>query len=164
MEAGNLKSQHDDDYNPQIPKKHKLTTLRARIQRLKLCCKTSFDASGYINILRTNYNYRLYFISHLCQHAGDWFVVVASLLTIDRLNGSATALSFYVLTEKIPPVLLSPLGGIISDSYDKRKLMIFYDSVAKNDRKHRTIDYSTEIVANLFGNYKYYTDMHHIIY
>jgi len=85
--------------------------------------------SGYNNLLLTNRNYRLYLLSNICQHAGDWLVHVASLIAVNRLApGSATAVSFLMLTRTIPDALLTPIGGMLADSFDRRKLMIAMDA------------------------------------
>lgn len=40
---------------------------------------------NYQRLLRENRNYRLYLCSHFCQHTGDWFVHVASLIAIEQI-------------------------------------------------------------------------------
>ena len=65
------------------------------------------------------------------QHTGDWFIRIASLLSVERLDpGSSTAISIIVLCKAIPEVLVTPFGGILSDRYDRKKLMMFLDSIA----------------------------------
>lgn len=86
---------------------------------------------SYATLLKTNRQYRLYLISHICQHAGDWFVHVASLITIERLlPGSSKAISMLVAMKMIPFVLFVPLGGVLADTFDKRVLMITLDLLA----------------------------------
>ena len=86
---------------------------------------------GYIRLLQNNREYRLYLCSHLCQHAGDWFVHVASLITIERLlPGNAKAISLMVATKMLPNMLFSPLGGVIADNCDRKQFMITLDILA----------------------------------
>lgn len=67
----------------------------------------------------------------MCQHAGDWFVRIAALISVQRITaGSATALSMIVMCRTIPEVLIAPLGGILADKFDRRKLMIRLDVLA----------------------------------
>eukprot|EP00591_Stephanopyxis_turris_P007054 CAMPEP_0195527276 /NCGR_PEP_ID=MMETSP0794_2-20130614/28827_1 /TAXON_ID=515487 /ORGANISM="Stephanopyxis turris, Strain CCMP 815" /LENGTH=459 /DNA_ID=CAMNT_0040658157 /DNA_START=21 /DNA_END=1400 /DNA_ORIENTATION=- len=85
-------------------------------------------AWAYLRLLRNNKKYRLYFASHLCQHAGDWFVHVASLLAVQRLRpGYSTAISGLVAARMLPKIVLTTFGGVIADSFDKRKCMIALD-------------------------------------
>lgn len=83
---------------------------------------------SYFGVIQRNRNYRIYLVSHLCQHTGDWFVRIAALITVGRIaKGSATALGGLVMTKMLPQVFLSPMGGVLADSYDRRKLMIAFD-------------------------------------
>lgn len=82
-------------------------------------------------MLVRNGNYRRYLASHVCQHAGDWFVHVASLVAVNRLApNSGVAVSLLVLTKTIPDALLTPVGGALADSFDRRRLMVGLDLAA----------------------------------
>lgn len=98
--------------------------------RLNRCNNISFTKSirAYVSLLRDNRNYRLYLLSHLCQHAGDATIKVATLLSLEHLvPGSGTAISAVIMCNVIPEIFVTPSGGIIADSYDRRKLMILLD-------------------------------------
>lgn len=85
----------------------------------------------YFNLLRFNRSYRLYLLSHCMQHTGDWFIRIALLLAVERLApNSATAVSVTVLCKLLPEVVITPFGGILSDRFDRKMLMITLDSVA----------------------------------
>lgn len=91
----------------------------------------SAKTSPYVQLLRDNRNYRLYLLSHLCQHIGDWFVRIGSLLAVERLsNDSGSSLAALVLTNMLPKALLSQVGGRLADSKDRRKVMISLDLLA----------------------------------
>lgn len=84
----------------------------------------------YLLLLRRNPRYRLYLLSHICQHVGDWYIRIASLLALDRLApGSATAISMLLLVKMGPHALLPAVGGALADSLDRRKMMIVLDSL-----------------------------------
>eukprot|EP00977_Amphora_coffeiformis_P018232 scaffold6320_cov169-Amphora_coffeaeformis.AAC.6 len=86
------------------------------------------QALEYILLLRRNPNYRVYLLSHICQHVGDWYIRIASLLTVTRLApGSATAISVLMLVKTTPHILCSQLGGALADSIDRRRLLIALD-------------------------------------
>lgn len=79
--------------------------------------------------------YRSYLLSHLCQHMGDWFVRIASILLAEEFaaskNGhSAIALSNLTLSRLLPQVLFSQVGGYVSDKFDRRYCMIVLDILA----------------------------------
>ena len=84
----------------------------------------------YYRLVRRNPRYRLYLVSHLCQHVGDWFIRIASLLTLDRLApGRSSALSILVVIKMVPQIFLSHIGGALADQYDRKNIMRALDSL-----------------------------------
>lgn len=56
---------------------------------------------------------------------------IASLISVQRLApGSGAALSMIVMCRTIPELLVAPLGGILADKFDRKKLMIKLDILA----------------------------------
>jgi MFS family permease len=64
-----------------------------------------------------------------------WFGMLASYMAMQmntlargylafQISGSATALGVVTMTRGLPQLLLSPIGGVIADRVDKRKLLI----------------------------------------
>ena len=103
----------------------------ATISADTFCQAPTHSIYQYYNLVKCNRNYRLYLLSHCMQHAGDWFIRIASLLSVERLDpDSATAISIVILCKVLPEVFITPFGGALSDSYDRKKLMITLDSVA----------------------------------
>jgi len=97
----------------------------------EICGQTTFSPAKYINLIKKNRNYRMYVISHMCQHGGDWFVRIAALISVGRLaKGSSTALSMIVLCRTIPEMVISPFGGALADRFDRKMLMVRLDLVA----------------------------------
>ena len=74
--------------------------------------------------------FRAYLLSHLCQHMGDWFVRVASLLVVEQLSSSGKALSHLVLAVMLPKTIFAQVGGYLADRYDRRHIMIALDALA----------------------------------
>eukprot|EP00547_Thalassionema_nitzschioides_P013503 CAMPEP_0194246582 /NCGR_PEP_ID=MMETSP0158-20130606/15211_1 /TAXON_ID=33649 /ORGANISM="Thalassionema nitzschioides, Strain L26-B" /LENGTH=475 /DNA_ID=CAMNT_0038982517 /DNA_START=24 /DNA_END=1448 /DNA_ORIENTATION=+ len=84
--------------------------------------------SEYINLLTKNPKYRLYLLSHICQHIGDWYIRIATLLALNRLSSdSAQAISTFVVVQTVTQLIFSQAGGVLADSMDKRKLMMALD-------------------------------------
>jgi len=74
----------------------------------------------YINLVKRNPNYRIYLLSHSCQHIGDWYIRIASLLTLDKIaSDSATAISMFFLVQTVTQVTFSQVGGALADLVDK---------------------------------------------
>ena len=68
-------------------------------------------------------NYRLYFLGQSVSVAGTFMQMLAlSFLTL-RLTGSGTALGVVAGVRLAPFVLLGPVGGVVADRADKRRLL-----------------------------------------
>lgn len=84
----------------------------------------------YLHVLYKYPNYRSYLLSHICQHTGDWFVRIASILIVEELAADGETgelLAFMALATKLPMALFAPVGGVLSDQLDRKTLMITID-------------------------------------
>lgn len=68
-------------------------------------------------------NYRLYFIGQGVSLVGTWMQQIALSWLIYRLTGSVFLLGLISFTSQIPNFILSPLTGVITDRYDRLKIM-----------------------------------------
>lgn len=68
-------------------------------------------------------NYRLYFWGYATSVAGTWMQSLALGLLVLRLTGSGSALGLTTAARFLPFVLLAPVGGLIADRHDKRRLL-----------------------------------------
>ncbi|CAB9503400.1 Pfam:DUF894 [Seminavis robusta] len=92
------------------------------------------DVVSYIMLLITNKPFRLFLVSYVFGHMGEWFTYIASISLMERMLGddsenSRTSLGILVAIRLLPTVVLSPFGGVLADSYDRRKAMIILDLV-----------------------------------
>jgi MFS family permease len=69
-------------------------------------------------------NYRLFFGGQLISVCGTWMQVVAQSWLVYRLTGSAVLLGLVGFCSQIPVLLLSPVGGVLADRYDRRRIII----------------------------------------
>ena len=96
---------------------------------------SSIDAKvSYWTLIRDNTNFRLYLVSYLVTHTGEWFTYVASLTAIEQIQASKgivsrTSISVLVCLRLLPNVLLTSVGGVIADSRDRRVVMLVLDCV-----------------------------------
>lgn len=100
---------------------------------LKRCKAPSLSKTyrGYSNLLFKNQNFKYYILSHFAMHAGDAIVAIATLLCVENLApNSGESIGRLVMYNLISEVFLLPLGGLLADSFDKRKVMIALDSSA----------------------------------
>lgn len=69
-------------------------------------------------------NYRLYVASQTVSFSGTWMQSVAMSWLVLELTGSGTALGTVLAFQFLPTLLLAPVGGMLADRFDKRRLII----------------------------------------
>ncbi|AGA67914.1 Major Facilitator Superfamily transporter [Desulfitobacterium dichloroeliminans LMG P-21439] len=72
--------------------------------------------------------FMILWIGQLISSIGSGMTAFAVAIYVYQLTGSATWVSVAALLAYLPTILLSPLGGILADRYDRRLMMILGDS------------------------------------
>jgi len=80
--------------------------------------------------LRDSRNYRLYFGGQAVSMAGTWMQTVAQGWLVLQLTGSSTLLGVVTACQFLPVTFLGPLGGVVVDRFDTRRLLIATQVVA----------------------------------
>ena len=75
-------------------------------------------------------NYRLYFTGQIISLAGTWMQQIAMSWLAYRLTGSPLVLGVVAFSGQIPILLLGPLGGLWSDRFDRRRILMATQSLA----------------------------------
>jgi MFS family permease len=75
-------------------------------------------------------NYRLYLTGQLVSVCGTWMQQVALSWLVYRLTGSATLLGAVGFASQIPIFALSPIGGVVSDRFSCRRVLLLTQSLA----------------------------------
>ncbi len=70
-------------------------------------------------------NYRLYFIGQCISLIGTWMQQVAMSWLIYRLTGSVLLLGTVAFINQIPSFLISPFAGVLTDRFERRRIMLF---------------------------------------
>ena len=81
----------------------------------------------YLDLLKANRNFRHLWWGDVVSLIGDWFNLIASAALITELTNSGAAISYLFLVRLLPQFLFSPIAGVITDRYDRRKILIFTD-------------------------------------
>ncbi len=76
------------------------------------------------------HNYRYYFIGQSISLSGSWIQRVAQAWLVLELTDSGTAVGTVAALQFLPVLLLAPLGGVIADRVDKRRLLYVTQSLA----------------------------------
>jgi MFS family permease len=69
-------------------------------------------------------NFRLFFAGQLASLVGTWMQSAAQLWLVYRLTGSAALLGALGFASQIPIFVLAPVGGLVSDTCDRRRSML----------------------------------------
>jgi MFS family permease len=81
-----------------------------------------------LSLLRRNRDFRRLYLASVISLGGDWFLLVALFGLVLRLSGPV-AIGLLVATQEIPFFLMSPIGGVLADRVDRKKLMVTCDAV-----------------------------------
>jgi len=88
-----------------------------------------FRPAGYVELVRTNRNFRRLWGAEVVSLLGDWFNTIALYSLVAQLTGSPFALGAVFIAKMLPLGLASPLAGLIVDRFNRRRLMIASDLV-----------------------------------
>jgi MFS family permease len=69
-------------------------------------------------------DFRIYFAGQLVSVAGTWMQQIAMAWLAYRLTESAVVLGLLGFASQIPILLFAPFGGVWSDRFDRRRLML----------------------------------------
>lgn len=91
--------------------------------------ESALNSSASAWSVRRNRAFRSYFIAEFVSSTGSWMQLAAVNWQIYALTGSLMALGLVGLVRVVPIIVLSLLGGVMADTYDRRKLMIWTNSL-----------------------------------
>ena len=83
----------------------------------------------FLELLRTNRNYRYSWLGQLVSEIGDHFNTIAVFSLILERTGSGAIVSMVMLSRAVPMMLAGPIAGVSLDRFDRRKLMLGSDLV-----------------------------------
>src|ERR1041385_7927052 len=78
----------------------------------------------------TQRNFGPYFVGNALSASGTWFQNLAASLLIYRLTGSAFLLGVLHFCTFLPVLVFAPWAGGVADRFDRRRLLLFTQSVA----------------------------------
>lgn len=75
------------------------------------------------SVLR-NHNYRLFLLAQVAGGTGTWMLRISQDWLVLELTGSPAAVGIVVALQFVPLLALGPLGGVLADRHDKRRLVM----------------------------------------
>ena len=83
--------------------------------------------SSYLSLLRSNSNYRRFWLSGVISQAGDWFNYIGIFVLLTRLTGSGEAVSWFLIAKFIPTTVLGPAAGVVADRFNRKIILVCCD-------------------------------------
>ncbi|MGQ9928458.1 MAG: MFS transporter [Chloroflexaceae bacterium] len=83
--------------------------------------------AGYLQVLRTNRNYRRLWYGQVVSQIGDWLDSVALFTLTLNLTGSGQAVGLLFLAEFLPGAVVGPFAGVIVDRLPRKLVLIASD-------------------------------------
>ncbi len=81
----------------------------------------------YWRIYRDNVDFRRLYTARLVSFAGDWFLVVPLVGLVYEASDSPFAAAALVAIRAIPPLILAPVTGFVSDRFDRKTVLVTTD-------------------------------------
>ena len=80
---------------------------------------------GYVELLRSNRNFRRLFTSEMVMFTGDWFSVIAMfLLAAEATDDSPLAIAGVLAVRSFTFAPMEPFTGMLADRYSRKTLML----------------------------------------
>ena len=80
-----------------------------------------------VSLLRRNRDFRHVYLASLISLGGDWFLLVALFGLVLDLTGSGIDVALLLAAQDLTYFAMSPLGGMLADRLDRRRLMVVAD-------------------------------------
>jgi predicted MFS family arabinose efflux permease len=84
--------------------------------------------NSIVRLLRHNPNYALLWYAQAISLIGDWFNTIVLAAMVSEYSGnSGIAISGLLLARFLPPLIVSPLAGVLLDRFDRKRLLVISD-------------------------------------
>jgi MFS family permease len=83
--------------------------------------------SGYLELLRSNRNFRQLWLGQVVSQLGDWFDTIALYTLLFKLTGSSRAIGLLLVARFLPSFIVGTLSGVVVDRFSRRAIMIISD-------------------------------------
>ena len=82
---------------------------------------------GYLQLLRSNTDFRRVWLAEVISFLGDWFNTIALYAAVEQLSNSTGAIVTVFVAKMLPVFLMTPVAGPLIDRLDRRRLLIATD-------------------------------------
>ncbi|MCL5055819.1 MAG: MFS transporter [Firmicutes bacterium] len=85
--------------------------------------------NSYFQLLKTNRDFRKFWIAQQISMAGDWITSIPLLGLVLTLTGSGLDTSLVLVFTLIPYVLFAPFSGVLADRTNRKAIMVIGDFI-----------------------------------
>src|SRR5579862_4474774 len=85
--------------------------------------------ADFLDLLRSNANYRNTWIGQVVSEIGDYFNNIAVFSLVMQTTRSGLVVSGVMLSRAIPAVLAGPIAGVVLDRLNRKHVMIASDLI-----------------------------------
>jgi MFS family permease len=89
--------------------------------------RETHQSGGYIELLRSNGDFRRLWTGLLISQTGDWFNTVALFTLMLNLTGSGESVGYVLIIKLLPAFFAGPLAGVVADRFNRKIIMITAD-------------------------------------
>lgn len=82
---------------------------------------------SYLQLVRTNRNFRFLWFGQIVSLLGDWFNLIAAAALVASLTESGFAVGGLFIVRFLAPFVVSPVAGVFADRYNRKRLLITAD-------------------------------------
>jgi MFS family permease len=87
----------------------------------------SMSSMGYVQLVRTNKNFRSLWFGQIISELGDWFNNVPVLGLAMHLTGSGLVVTVILLCRTVPSVIFGPFAGVFTDRLKRKTILLSSD-------------------------------------
>ena len=69
-------------------------------------------------------NFMILWLGYLVSYIGEYFILLAVPIAVERLTGSTLMVGLSVISEAIPMLLLGPVAGVFVDRWNRKNTMV----------------------------------------
>jgi MFS family permease len=91
---------------------------------------TGRSRNRYFRLLADNADFRRLYLARLISFGGDWFLLVPMVSLVHDLSRSPLLTAAVLTANTLPAFLTSPLGGVLADRLDRRRIIVWSSLVA----------------------------------
>jgi MFS family permease len=98
--------------------------LSIKQQKLLMGRQIILEGRIFMTLLLRKRNFALFWLADIVSVIGDWMLVIGLPIYVYQLSHSTLATGLMFMVGVLPRLLLSSVGGVFADRWDRRRLMI----------------------------------------